>query len=125
MTVESYSRNKTGVLTAADVAEIKALLIEGGVTQRVIAHRFGVTPGMISHIKTGRMWFDVSPSRGNADDMPLPRRRDVLLTSSQIDSIADDLRCSILTTAEIARKHNVSPSSVSYIRTGRNWSGHA
>lgn len=42
-------------LTLEDVQEIRAALA-GGELQRVIAERYGVTDGAISHISTGETW---------------------------------------------------------------------
>ncbi len=55
-TYAERARNKrTSKLTAADVAEIRGLLTER-VPYTMIASRFGVSKGMIAHIKTGRQW---------------------------------------------------------------------
>jgi hypothetical protein len=43
-------------LTADGVREIRRLLAEGGLSQRRIAERFGVTPNVVSRIKRGTGW---------------------------------------------------------------------
>ena len=49
------ARHRYRKLTQADAQEIKAALA-GGETGRALAHRFGVSEGMIGHIKHGRQW---------------------------------------------------------------------
>lgn len=46
----------TAKLTAADVAEIRDCIREGTESYRKIAKRFGVSHGLIAHIKAGRNW---------------------------------------------------------------------
>jgi len=48
-------------LNEKDVVKIKKLLIEGDMTQKAIADRFGVKPGIISKIKTGKGWKHIGP----------------------------------------------------------------
>lgn len=109
-------------LQSCDVAAIKELLIERRMTQRAIAQLFGVTPGMISHIKSGRRWPEVAPSRGDAAHMPHPQYRGPGLTRQEIDVVRAEIADGHLTQTQIARKHGITQSAVSQIKTGRLFS---
>jgi hypothetical protein len=50
------SKNFNSKLTENDVIEIKKLLSKGELSQKEIAKKFGVAPGHISGINTGRKW---------------------------------------------------------------------
>lgn len=63
------SRPSQRKLTPEQADEIKALLAEGS-PLAVLAARFGVTVGMVSHIKAGRSWS----SRPTASPRPKPPR---------------------------------------------------
>lgn len=52
------SKNGQAKLTESDIPLIRALLAEG-LPHRVIAEKFGVHPGRISHIKLGISWCHV------------------------------------------------------------------
>ena len=54
-TAQRGERGPSAKLTAQDVREIR-LLLEEGVTQKVIALKFGVTQVAISRIKVGKSW---------------------------------------------------------------------
>ena len=55
---ENCRRGRRAKLTRPEVAEILA----SSETQRVLARRFGVTPGHIVRIRKGRCWGDVCPA---------------------------------------------------------------
>jgi hypothetical protein len=50
------SKNGRSKLTEPDVLQIRALYEAGGITQRQLAERFGVTQGLIGHIVNRRKW---------------------------------------------------------------------
>jgi hypothetical protein len=52
-------RKRGKVLTPADVADIKARLGEWGAARR-LAKQYGVSEGLVSAIKLGRVWSDVT-----------------------------------------------------------------
>lgn len=51
--------HKLAKLTEPDVVAIKQALAAGGVKHRDLAERFGVSPGVIDHIKAGTTWKHV------------------------------------------------------------------
>jgi DNA-binding transcriptional regulator YiaG len=52
----SRERNTQAKLTGAKAEEIRALTRAGGLTQRAIAERYGVTEGAVRAILAGRTW---------------------------------------------------------------------
>lgn len=105
-------------LSPESVAEIKALLIEGEMTQRTIADLFSVTPGTISHIRTKRVWRDVAPARGNDEDIPAPQSRGPGLTHAQVRVIRELLAEGRYVQADIAKMFDVTTGMISHIKTG-------
>lgn len=53
---ENSRRSNAAKLTAEAVAEIKA----SGETNKALAHRFGVDPSNVSHIRRGSTWKDIN-----------------------------------------------------------------
>lgn len=56
---EQNRNRRSGKLTAADAAEIRAL--SGTVSQAMIARRFGVTQSLVSVIVNGAIWKEQTP----------------------------------------------------------------
>ena len=56
---EGEDAKKRGNLTADDARLIKALLVDGELTNEEIAWKFGIASSTVSHIKSGRTWDHV------------------------------------------------------------------
>lgn len=52
-------REERSILTRHDVDLIRSLYAAGGVTQKALGERFGVSRGMIGHIVRGKAWAHV------------------------------------------------------------------
>ena len=57
--VNMGERNGRARLTDDDARRIRRLILQGDLTQKEIAHRFGVANVQISRIKTGKRWTHV------------------------------------------------------------------
>ncbi len=69
-------------LTAAQVAEIRALLNEG-VSSTEIARRFGVKQPTISNIKTGKRWVETDAVMGRPASVTQEQAREIRILRSQ------------------------------------------
>jgi len=106
-------------LTYGKVTEIKDMLI-GGYSHRHIAVQFDVSYVAIGCIARGKTW---THHKNNKDGWQSTGKRKIFskLTAEQVKDVRRQLADGVKG-ASIARQYNVNPSTISSIKTGKNWS---
>jgi len=107
-----------GALDAKGARAVMAAL-EAGRSGRSIAQEFGVSPSMVSAIKTGQAWAELDP------ELPVRLaaggRRGKKLDAQQVAEIKQRLAAG-QSTRKVAAEYGVSASAVQAIAKGRTWS---
>jgi len=115
--------------TAEKVLAIREQLWSTSRTQKDIAAEFGLSRPTISAIKHRVSWAHLPLVEGEEGEVT-PRqkcgdgayaRACSPLTEDDVRAIKAALRAGKTTQAAIARRHGVSPMTISNIKTGRNW----
>lgn len=71
VTWHEQARNRRNTkLTQAKVTEIRSRHAAGGITQKVLAMEYGVTPSHISNIIRGEQWADILPPKKPSASVP-------------------------------------------------------
>lgn len=78
-------------LTDEQVFAIRRLIANGGITQRDIAERFGVSPALITRIKQGRLWTHITIDGHEADALSAQAYREVVDIIRKYESSIDVL----------------------------------
>ena len=116
-------------LTAEKVLAIREQLWSTSRPQKDIAAEFGLSQGGVSAIKRRASWAHLPLVEGEEGEVT-PRqkcgdgayaRACSPLTEDDVRAIKAALRAGKTTQAAIARRHGVSPMTISNIKTGRNW----
>lgn len=115
MSEGSWSR-----LTEKEVIEIKNFLIEGTLSQVVIAEKFNVTGAVISRIKSGKNWKHLFTEE-EIRLMNAERKRNKVLIEEDAVKIVSLLMDGVLTLEEIGEKFDISESVISNICRGVSW----
>lgn len=116
-------RHKTSVLTEVLVAEMRAEYAKGKKSHRELAERFSLTPSAIGSALTGRTWAHVPGALGSTAPGAIHRGERVhraRLTENDVRSIRRDFAGG-WSRRSLARRHNVSRTSIQGILSGRLW----
>lgn len=109
-------------LTEDKVKEIKILLMEGQLTQKEIASKFGIKHGMITNIYKKKYWWWVSVPGFNPKEKYSSGPTNAKLNIEQVKEIKNLLKESGMTQKEIAVKYNVAVQTICLINSGKRWS---
>jgi DNA-binding CsgD family transcriptional regulator len=107
----------TTVLDESGARKVMAAL-EAGRSGRSIAEEFGVSPSMVSAIKSGRAWSQLDP--GLPARIARKPRQGKSLTASQVAEIKQRLLAG-QSSRKVAAEFGVSASSVQAISQGKTW----
>lgn len=117
-------------LTNSDVIKIKEMLSQG-ITGKIISDTFGITETNVSSIKNGQSWSHIKLESITNDEIKnIKSHREGIKGSKNIKSKLkeeDVIQIKKLihngyTNIEIAKKYNVSPSTISDIKRNKIWS---
>jgi len=116
-------RNKFASLTEAQVVEIKALLTDGGATNRAIADIYDVHQVTIHNIGSGRSWAHIPwPDGTYKRYQPTGHPRNAKLDEAKVAEIkALLLDPARPTLSVIADSYGVSRNTISVIKSNRSW----
>lgn len=109
------SNNPNSKLTEQQVHEICKLIETGQYYDTEIAEMYGVSYANISDIHKGNIWCKVSKNYN------LNNRKPISLSEEQVREICELLQEGTHLSTEIARKYNITHSTIISIRQGKIW----
>lgn len=102
----------------ADGARAVMAALKAGRSGRSIAEEFGISPSMVSAIKTGQAWAELDPELPAR--LAVGERRGKKLDALQVAQIKQRLAAG-QSTRKVAVEYGVSASAVQAIAKGRTW----
>jgi hypothetical protein len=114
-------RNGSSILTNKEVNEILKHLIENNYTQVQLSKLYDVVPSVISSISTGRTWKKIYSKLTEEQKRQIKLNSRLKLTNDKINDILEHLINNTYTQNELSKIYNVTPTTISYISTGKSW----
>lgn len=115
-------------LTAAQVEEIRALYLSGGITHQDLADRFGIKRESVSALLRGRNWKHLSLDREAIADIGKTNRGKAgekhgtaKLTEKQVHEIRSLYAAGNITQVQLAKQFKVTKHSIYGIVTRKSW----
>lgn len=108
-----------------DIADIREIYLQGGITQEAIGEIYGCSNKVISKITTGSRWNNVDTKSGHTAANRVANRRK--LTDEQVLEIRTSASIELhntgkLNTKTISDKYNISQHSLRLVLTGKSYS---
>ena len=114
-------KNNRVKLTNDSVKEIRKIYAAGGILQREIAEKFGVSNSLIGKILLGKLWKRSFVPSGKTRDSYGERHHSAKLTVDSVLEIRKLYSGGELTQKDIAKKYGVDRSVVGEIVAGKIW----